>query len=51
MGAGIQIFNECLKKFKPKEFADVKLMSPINCTSPCLLLAKKTINTIDDFKV
>jgi TRAP-type C4-dicarboxylate transport system substrate-binding protein len=48
--AATQIFNECVEKFKPKEFADTKLMYLTSCTEPVTFLAKKEIKTINDFK-
>jgi TRAP-type transport system periplasmic protein len=45
-----KIFNECVEKFKPKEFADTKLLW-LTATAPGFpLLAKKPITTIEDFK-
>lgn len=47
---GTRIFNESLEKFKPKEFADSKLMYFTSTTAAYPLTTKKPIRSVEDFK-
>jgi len=46
---GTKLANEFYKKFKPKEFDDVKVMF-LHTSPPHLLFAKKPINRLEDLK-